>query len=118
MAKVSKGKKLGVKIWPPPAREGPPATPRGICRLRVYFSGQVQGVGMRATAGQLAPRFSVQGWVRNLPDGRVEILAEGKQADIENFLAAIGDEMSTYIRQVSRNWEEPTENLQGFTIDS
>ena len=47
-------------------------------RRRVYFSGRVQGVGFRFTCQSLARGFEVAGYVRNLPDGRVELVAEGE----------------------------------------
>lgn len=69
------------------------------CR-RVYFSGHVQGVGFRFTAQQVARRFDVAGHVRNLHDGRVELVAEGDPAEIDSFLAAVQDVMGPYIRDV------------------
>ena len=58
-------------------------------RRRVYYSGRVQGVGFRATCRWLAGGFEVAGYVRNLPDGRVEVVAEGESAELDRFLAAI-----------------------------
>jgi len=55
-------------------------------RLHIYFSGRVQGVGFRYTTRQLARGLDLRGWVRNLPDGRVEMLAEGPEADINALL--------------------------------
>ncbi len=70
---------------------------------------------MRATAAGLAPRYGVTGWVRNLPDGRVEMLAEGKPEDLERYLAVLGDEMSRYIQSTQRAWETPTGEWTGFS---
>ncbi|MBL8829940.1 MAG: acylphosphatase, partial [Planctomycetaceae bacterium] len=53
----------------------PPAL--SAIRRRVLFHGRVQGVGFRVTTRSIAQRFAVTGWVRNLPDGSVELLAEG-----------------------------------------
>jgi acylphosphatase len=69
------------------------------CR-RVYYSGRVQGVGFRFTAQQIARRFDVAGYVRNLPDGKVEMVAEGDPVEIDGFLGAVQDAMGTYIRDV------------------
>ena len=55
----------------------------------VYYSGQVQGVGFRATAERIAKDFPVTGWVKNLADGRVQLLAEGPSDAIEAFLKAV-----------------------------
>ncbi len=88
------------------------------CR-RVYFSGQVQGVGFRFTARQLARGFDVAGYVRNLPDGRVELVAEGDPAEIDRFLQAVRDEMDIFIRDVTAEpCPPPSEPLAGFTIRS
>ncbi len=70
------------------------------CR-RVYYSGRVQGVGFRFTAGNLARGFDVAGYVRNLSDGRVELIAEGGPAEIDAFLQAVRDAMDHYIRDVT-----------------
>lgn len=60
-------------------------------RRSVWFSGRVQGVGFRYTARRLASGFDVVGTVRNLADGRVELIAEGEPREIDALLAAVGD---------------------------
>jgi acylphosphatase len=86
------------------------------CR-RVYFSGRVQGVGFRFTAQELARGFDVAGSVRNLPDGRVELVAEGDPTEIEGFLRAVRSELEHYIRDVTTESCPPSsEPLTGFTI--
>ena len=55
----------------------------------VHYTGRVQGVGFRATAASIAQSYPVTGWVRNLPDGRVQLLAEGEDKDVQAFLAAV-----------------------------
>lgn len=70
------------------------------CR-RVYYSGRVQGVGFRYTTHHVARGFDVAGSVRNLPDGRVEVIAEGAAAEVGAFLQAIRETMERYIRDVS-----------------
>jgi acylphosphatase len=55
----------------------------------VYYSGKVQGVGFRATAADIAKDYPVTGWVKNLPDGRVQLLVEGPEDKVEEFLKAI-----------------------------
>ena len=63
-------------------------------RRRVYYSGSVQGVGFsRATCRWLARGFEVAGFVRNLSDGRVELVAEGEAVEIDRFLDAVRDEI-------------------------
>lgn len=55
-------------------------------RIQAYISGRVQGVGFRASTRRIANRLSVKGWVKNLADGRVEVVAEGKKDKIERFI--------------------------------
>lgn len=57
--------------------------------VRILVSGRVQGVGFRAFAVREAERIGIEGWVRNLPDGRVEALARGEPAALEEFLDAL-----------------------------
>ena len=86
-------------------------------RRRVHFSGRVQGVGFRFTCQSLARGHGVAGFVRNLPDGRVELVAEGEPIELESFLAAIQLEMGSYIREIDVNTESPgSEPLIGFSI--
>jgi len=66
-------------------------------RRTTYFSGQVQGVGFRYTTQRIAAAFEVSGFVRNLPDGRVEVVAEGEIAEIDGFHLALGKEMRANI---------------------
>ena len=59
------------------------------CRMKILYSGQVQGVGFRYTAKTVAAGFEIAGIVRNLSDGRVELTAEGARAELEAFRQAI-----------------------------
>jgi len=67
-------------------------------RFTATYSGFVQGVGFRFTARRMASGFPIGGHVRNLPDGTVELVAEGELSEIERFLAAIEDRMSGHIQ--------------------
>jgi acylphosphatase len=69
-------------------------------RRRIMFSGRVQGVGFRATTSWLARGFEVSGYVRNLPDGRVEVVAEGDGPEIDRFVEAIRSDLGGFIRDV------------------
>ena len=60
-------------------------------RMKIFYSGRVQGVGFRYTAKTVAAGFEISGIVRNLPDGRVELAAEGAREELEAFRAAIRD---------------------------
>ena len=86
-------------------------------RLRIYYSGRVQGVGFRFTVKQLARGFEVIGTVRNLLDGRVELQAEGEKAELEEFRKAIQDsELGSLIRQEEAGVSEARNEFRGFDI--
>jgi acylphosphatase len=86
-------------------------------RRRVYYSGRVQGVGFRYTSRQLAQDHAVAGYVRNLPDGRVELVAEGDEAGVDALLEAIRRRMLDHIRNVQVVTEPPDDPpLSAFNI--
>ena len=87
------------------------------CRLTVYYSGHVQGVGFRYTAKSVAAGFEIAGIVRNLPDGRVELVAEGPRAELESFRAALRDAgLKPFIRDEQAAWAETQNEFRGFEI--
>ena len=63
-------------------------------RRIVHYSGRVQGVGFRYTTNRVAANFDVVGFVRNLTDGRVELVADALPAELDRFLAAVADAMA------------------------
>jgi acylphosphatase len=67
-------------------------------RKKVLYQGHVQGVGFRYTTQSIAKRYDVTGFVRNLPDGRVELVAEGEKHELVAFLDDIRERMVRYIR--------------------
>jgi len=86
-------------------------------RCRVTFSGRVQGVGFRFTCQRAARGFEVAGYVRNLADGRVELVAEGGPGELDDFLTAIRLEMSPYITDVTTESLSPgPDSFTGFSI--
>ena len=86
-------------------------------RMQVLYSGRVQGVGFRYQARQVASGFEVTGIVRNLPDGRVELVAEGAMDELEGFREAIrGSGLGPMIRNEQENWTEPSGEYRGFEI--
>jgi acylphosphatase len=86
-------------------------------RRRARFSGRVQGVGFRFTCHSLARGFELAGYVRNLPDGDVELVAEGDPIELDRFVEAIKLEMSHYIHDVDIcTVSEHSEPLFGFSI--
>jgi acylphosphatase len=85
-------------------------------QYHALFSGQVQGVGFRYTCHRIARRHNVRGWVRNLHDGRVEICLQGESNEIDRYLADLRQQMAGYIERVEGEFEEGTEELNGFDI--
>ena len=77
----------------------------------------MQGVGFRYTTKTVAAGFEVTGAVRNLPDGRVELAAEGARDELEAFSQAIRDSgLGHFIRKEEASWGEPRNDLRGFEI--
>ena len=77
----------------------------------------MQGVGFRYTVKTVATGFEISGTVRNLPDGRVELVAEGARAELEAFRAAIRDEgLAGFIRDERVTWADAKNEFRGFEI--
>jgi acylphosphatase len=88
-----------------------------IERRRITYEGRVQGVGFRMTARRLASGHPVSGYVRNLDDGRVELVIEGQTPDLSMFLESIHREFGDMIRDIqSVEGSTGGEPLAGFTI--
>jgi len=86
-------------------------------RLQIYYSGRVQGVGFRYTVKIVAQGFEVTGTVRNLPDGRVDLIAEGQRDELEAFRKAIQDsEVGGFIADEKSGWSDATGAFRGFEI--
>jgi acylphosphatase len=85
-------------------------------RCEACFSGKVQGVGFRYTACRIAAGLNVTGWVRNLPDERVQMVAEGPPGELDRLLAGIREEMGARIREVQENRVPATGEFDGFGI--
>jgi acylphosphatase len=85
-----------------------------ICK-RVNYHGRVQGVGFRYTAHGIAAGFPVSGYVKNLRDGSVELVAEGDAEQVEAFLAAVAGRMTDYIVRSTVS-DEPVAGYKGFQI--
>jgi acylphosphatase len=87
------------------------------CRVAVLYSGRVQGVGFRYTVKQVAAGYEVAGTVRNLPDGRVELVAEGARDELEAFRQGIRDAgLDGFIRQEDARWADARGEFRGFEI--
>ena len=90
------------------------ASPR---RLHVVYGGRVHGVGFRYTAESVALPLKLSGWVRNLPDGRVEVVCEGPEARLKRFIDEMrAGPMQTYIREAQVRWEAATGEFDDFHV--
>lgn len=88
----------------------------GVHHATVYFSGRVQGVGFRYQTLQAAKEFEVSGWVMNLPDGRVQLEAEGPAPEVKDFIAAVQERMEGHIRKIEQTAVTRASQFKGFTI--
>jgi acylphosphatase len=85
---------------------------------QVFYAGHVQGVGFRYTVKRIASGYEVTGWVKNLPDGRVEMQAMADEAqELEDFLDAVrSSALSGHIRDVEVNSLAELPRVRGFNI--
>jgi len=85
-------------------------------QIRAYFSGRVQGVGFRFTVREMSDNFGIIGWVKNLKDGRVEIVAEAEEGLLHQLLIKINEYFSNYITGSEVTWHKAIQEFDGFTI--
>ena len=86
-------------------------------RVTNYYAGLVQGVGFRYTVRMTATEYDVVGAVRNLEDGRVQLIAEGHREELEDFLVAVRQsEIGRFIRQEQTQWSDAKNEFRGFEI--
>jgi acylphosphatase len=85
--------------------------------LQILYEGHVQGVGFRFTVRHIAKGFDVTGWVRNLPDGRVELQVTGQEDEVRAFLDHVAEsELHSLIRKQSENKLNEAVTGRGFEI--
>jgi len=89
-----------------------------MIRKHIYYSGRVQGVGFRYTTARIAANYFVDGFVRNMMDGRVEIVVEGEKSEAQAFLDAVAGEMNDYIRdtRIIDETDADADKFTGFDI--
>ena len=83
-------------------------------RIHVFYSGRVQGVGFRFTTRQLARNMGITGWIKNLCDGQVELVAQAGEQTLKDFLSRIEQYFRRYIQDTDISWEEPQEEFRDF----
>ena len=91
-------------------------TASGVEQREIHYSGRVQGVGFRYTVRSLASRMAVTGFVRNLPDGRVQLVVEGPPSEIEVLLEQV--RAGNGPLPFRRGGADPARNrpIQGFDV--
>lgn len=75
---------------------------KDLIAYKVLYSGMVQGVGFRYTARRIAVNYNITGYVKNLMNGKVEILVEGAKEEVERFLVGISKSFQDYITKVEK----------------
>ncbi len=93
-------------------------TAKSTERAHVYYSGRVQGVGFRYTAEGIALEIGLVGWVKNLPDGRVEMVCEGSKEDIVSLLDRIQKSVvGPHIKKADVSWKKATDEFSDFRVE-
>ena len=85
-------------------------------RAHIFYSGTVQGIGFRYAVERFAAGLKLTGWVRNLPDGRVEILVEGHKEDIEKLTQQVDTRFAGYIKEKKVSFAPVEGKFKDFEI--
>ena len=85
-------------------------------RSTIHFTGQVQGVGFRYTVQNLAAMTDLTGYIKNLPDGRVELVVEGEDHEVHSLVREIQEHMGEFIKQTEQLNGPVTGEFRGFVI--
>ena len=86
-------------------------------QAHVYYSGRVQGVGFRFTAQEIACKLGICGWVKNLGDGKVEIVVEAEEGTLKEFLSEIQKVFARYISDTEIGWRAPENEFSDFRVE-
>ncbi len=88
-----------------------------VARVHVFVSGRVQGVAFRFFVERWASEMDLTGWVRNLSDGRVEVVAEGEKDDLERLLVRLGEgPRLAVVENLDVAWQEATGEFPDFRV--
>jgi acylphosphatase len=82
----------------------------------IRFTGTVQGVGFRYTTLHTAIRLGLTGWVKNMEDGSVEVVAEGEEDIIVQLISRLNERFEGYIKNTETQWSEPTNEFATFEV--
>jgi acylphosphatase len=85
-------------------------------QLHLFYSGKVQGIGFRYTVTDIARQQRVYGWVKNLNDLRVEVIAEAEEDTLNKFLELVNEQFSRYISDVEVKWLSASGEFRDFQI--
>lgn len=86
-------------------------------RVHILVSGRVQGVFFRANSKHFAEKLGLTGWARNLEDGRVEIVAEGEEENLVNFVALVKrGPITAKVEEAKVEWASPSNEFNDFQI--
>ncbi|HEY1683218.1 MAG TPA: acylphosphatase [Tepidisphaeraceae bacterium] len=91
------------------------ASPPSSRRL-IHFSGRVQGVGFRYTVQNIALQFNIRGYVKNLPDGQVELVMEGAESEMNQIVCRISEKMNGFIKDTKTQSAPATGEFAHFAI--
>jgi acylphosphatase len=88
-----------------------------MVQVHAFATGRVQGVGFRYSVNRRATELGLRGYVRNLHDGRVEMLVQGVKEDVQKLLNYVrGNPGLSYVVKLDMHWEEPTNGFSDFHI--
>jgi acylphosphatase len=85
-------------------------------QIHVLYTGSVQGVGFRFMTESIARSLSVGGWVKNLANGQVEVIAEAEEGFLKDFLGQIDQSFERYIRNTQVDWLDAAGGFETFEI--
>lgn len=116
LVSTAMSRRSAVVMKSPGQTKNPPMDSTDIQTRRILFTGRVQGVGFRWTTKNLARSHPVTGFVRNLADGRVELVAQGTATAIDDLLSDIQSHLSDNITSTDSNEVESADEYTAFQI--
>ena len=85
-------------------------------RFEILFTGHVQGVGFRYSVRRISRSFNVVGTIQNLNSGKVRVVVEGSEGEVERFIESINESAPGHISKIERSLDTPTGEFSGFEI--